>query len=100
MGKRSCSACKRIGLSCVFFNGEEEAIMACLARSMRFHCMYGVVVDIGGGSAQVSQICNRRFVQGQALTLGALALSERSCATTRSEERDQEYPCGNQSATR
>ncbi|HEX8464145.1 MAG TPA: HD domain-containing protein, partial [Abditibacterium sp.] len=37
----------------------------------------GVVVDIGGGSAQVSQVKNHAFERGQALTLGALALSQR-----------------------
>ena len=37
----------------------------------------GFVVDIGGGSIQVSEVREGRFYRGQTLTLGALALSER-----------------------
>ncbi len=35
------------------------------------------MVDIGGGSAQISQVSDRRYVRGQSAPLGALALTER-----------------------
>lgn len=66
-----------IGLSLRILDGAEEAFYGVLGALNAVAIHDGVVVDIGGGSAQVSQIRNRRFVQGQALTLGALALTER-----------------------
>ena len=37
----------------------------------------GYVLDIGGGSAQTSEIRTGQFHRGQSFTLGALALTER-----------------------
>ncbi|MCJ7717589.1 MAG: Ppx/GppA family phosphatase, partial [Anaerolineales bacterium] len=36
----------------------------------------GVVLDIGGGSIQLSDVQNHNFIRGKSLTLGALALTE------------------------
>ena len=68
---------QEIGLSLRLLNGEEEALFGVLGALNATPLQDGVVIDIGGGSAQVSQVQRRRFVQGQALTLGALALTER-----------------------
>ncbi len=66
-----------IGLSLQILDGDEEARYGVLGALGAVQLENGVVVDIGGGSAQVSQVRGRRFVRGQALTLGALALTER-----------------------
>ena len=65
------------GLQLRILDGDEEARYGVLGALGAVNMENGVVVDIGGGSAQVSQVRGRRFVQGQALTLGALALTER-----------------------
>lgn len=66
-----------VGLSLRILEGDEEAYYGVLGALGAVDLRDGVVVDIGGGSAQLSRIRNRRFDQGQALTLGALALTER-----------------------
>ena len=66
-----------VGLSLRVLDGDEEAYYGVLGALGAVLVRDGVVVDIGGGSAQLSQVRGRRFAQGQALTLGALALSER-----------------------
>ena len=66
-----------VGLSLRILDGDEEAYYGALGALGAVNLDDGVVVDIGGGSAQVSQVRGRRFVQGRALTLGALALTER-----------------------
>ena len=68
---------QEIGLSLRILDGEEEALFGVLGALNATSLQNGVVVDIGGGSAQVSQVSERRFKEGQALTLGALALTER-----------------------
>ncbi len=65
------------GLSLRILEGDEEAFYGVLGALGAVPLQEGAVVDIGGGSAQVSQVRGRRFVRGQALTLGSLALSER-----------------------
>ena len=68
---------RETGLSLRILDGDEEARYGVLGALGAVDLQNGVVVDIGGGSAQVSQVRGRRFVRGQALTLGALALTER-----------------------
>ena len=68
---------RETGLQLRILDGDEEARYGVLGALGAVDMENGVVVDIGGGSAQVSQVRGRRFVQGQALTLGALALTER-----------------------
>lgn len=68
---------QELGLELRLLSGEEEAFYGVLGALNAVPLENGVIVDIGGGSAQVSQVRKRRFKQGQALTLGALALTER-----------------------
>ncbi len=65
------------GLSLRILGGDEEAYYGVLGALGAVPLHDGVVVDIGGGSAQISHVKNRRFERGQALTLGALALTQR-----------------------
>ena len=65
------------GLKLRILDGDEEARYGVLGALGAVNLENGIVVDIGGGSAQVSQVRGRRYIQGQALTLGALALTER-----------------------
>ena len=66
-----------IGLSLRILEGEQEAYFGVLGVLNEVPLNNGYVVDIGGGSAQVSEVRDRRFKQGQAFPLGALALTER-----------------------
>ena len=66
-----------IGLSLRVLDGEREAYYGVLGVLNEVPLNNGYVVDIGGGSAQVSEVRDRRFKQGQAFPLGALALTER-----------------------
>lgn len=69
------------GLQLRILDGDEEARYGALGALGAVNLEDGVVVDIGGGSAQISQVRGRHFVQGGALTLGALALTERFVAS-------------------
>ena len=66
-----------IGLSLRILDGEREAYYGVLGALNEVPTTQGFVLDIGGGSAQVSEVRAGRFHRGEALTLGALALSER-----------------------
>ena len=68
---------QEVGLPLRLLSGEEEALFGVLGALNAADLDDGAVIDIGGGSAQLSQVRERRFVRGQALTLGALALTER-----------------------
>lgn len=65
------------GLQLRILSGDEEAFYGVLGAQGAVSLENGVVVDIGGGSAQVSEVKAGRFARGQALTLGALALTQR-----------------------
>lgn len=66
-----------IGLSLRILSGEEEAYYGTLGALNEVPLVNGFVLDIGGGSAQLSVVENRRFKTGTALPLGALALTEK-----------------------
>ncbi len=66
-----------IGLSLRILSGEEEAYYGTLGALNEVPLVSGFVLDIGGGSAQISAVENRRFKKGTALPLGALALTEK-----------------------
>jgi len=68
---------RSIGLSLRILDGEQEAYYGTLGALNETPLENGFVLDIGGGSAQISLVENRRFKQGAALPLGALALTER-----------------------
>lgn len=58
-------------------DGEREAYYGVLGALNETQLVDGYVLDIGGGSMQLSQVRGRRYQRGASLPLGALALSER-----------------------
>lgn len=66
-----------LGLSLDILSGEREGYYATLGVLNELPLTDGYVVDIGGGSAQVSQVRDHRFLRAESRPLGALALSER-----------------------
>lgn len=68
---------QELGLSLRILDGEKEAYYGTLGALNEVFLADGYVVDIGGGSLQLSRVRDRRFLRGQSLTLGALALTER-----------------------
>ena len=68
---------REVGLSLRVLDGEREAYYGTIGVLNEVPLMEGFVLDIGGGSVQVSEVREGQFHEGQALTLGALALTER-----------------------
>jgi len=68
---------EEIGLELQVLTGEQEAYYDTLGALNEVSIQKGVVLDIGGGSIQLSEVRKRRFQQGVSLTLGTLALTER-----------------------
>lgn len=66
-----------LGLAISILSGEQEARLGVLAVANRFDLDDGWVLDLGGGSAQLSRMEDRRYVFGGAHPLGAVRLSER-----------------------
>ncbi len=66
-----------IGLTLRVLSGEEEAYYGAVGALNDVAVREGIVLDIGGGSAQLSQVRDRAFVRGQSAPIGALTLSER-----------------------
>ena len=67
---------REIGLDLRILSGEQEASYGVLGALNEVALTQGFVVDIGGGSAQISEVRDRRFFAGVSLTLGTLALTE------------------------
>ncbi len=65
-----------IGLELKVLSGDDEATYGVLGVLNNIPMQSGFVLDIGGGSAQISEVRDRRFLRGTALPLGALRLSE------------------------
>ena len=57
-------------------SGEEEAQYGALAVANSFQISSAWVIDLGGGSAQISRLEHRLFVSGQAFGLGYVRLTE------------------------
>ena len=68
---------RELGLTLRVLTGQEEAYYGVIGALNEVPFERGFVLDIGGGSAQVSEVRDGQFIQGEALTLGALALTER-----------------------
>lgn len=68
---------QELGLTLRILDGEREAYYGAIGALNDVALGAGAIVDIGGGSAQISQIADRRYVQGWSAPLGALALTER-----------------------
>lgn len=65
------------GLDVQVLDGEREAYYGAIGALNDTGLRDGAILDIGGGSAQLSQIEDGRFKRGVSRTLGALALAER-----------------------
>ena len=68
---------REVDLELRILDGEREAYYGVIGALNDAALVDGAVVDIGGGSAEVSQVADRHFVQGWSAPLGALALTER-----------------------
>lgn len=68
---------EEIGLELQVLTGEQEAYYDTLGALNEVPIQKGVVLDIGGGSIQLSEVRKRAFHRGVSLTLGTLALTER-----------------------
>ena len=58
-------------------SGEDEARLSSLAVANAFAVSDAAIVDLGGGSAQVSYLRERQWDSGRAFPLGAVRLTER-----------------------
>ncbi|HET8986200.1 MAG TPA: Ppx/GppA phosphatase family protein, partial [Trueperaceae bacterium] len=67
---------RRAGLEIETLDGEEEARLGALAVANSFALDDVVVLDVGGGSAQLSLIRGRRVVEARSWPLGAVATTE------------------------
>ena len=65
-----------MGLSVSVLSGREEAELGVLAVANSFEFGDAWVMDLGGGSAQISWMQGRQFVQGEAYPLGGVRLTE------------------------
>ncbi len=84
---------KEFDLEFVVLSGEDEARYGALAVANSFAVSDAWVMDLGGGSAQLSQLENRRFRGGAAYPLGYVRVTEqflRAERTTDHEVRDLE----------
>ncbi len=68
---------RELGLTLRILTGDEEAYYGVLGALNEVPADEAVVLDIGGGSAQLSEVRRGRFHRGEALKLGALDLTER-----------------------
>ena len=66
-----------LGLDIQVLSGEEEARLGVLAVANGFDFEDAAVMDLGGGSAQLSLMKDRQFDAGRAYPLGAVRLTER-----------------------
>ena len=66
----------RLGLEVSVLSGEEEARAGVLAVANSFCLEDAWVMDLGGGTAQLSRMRDRQFVEGRDFPLGAVRLTE------------------------
>ena len=72
---------REVGLSLRILDGDQEAYYGTIGALNEVPLVQGFTLDIGGGSAQLSEVRKRQFYRGQSLPLGALALTEK-CVTS------------------
>ena len=77
---RFLSLIRPLGLDIRVLSGTEEAELGVLAVGNGFELEEAWIVDLGGGSAQVSRMQNRTWAEGGAHPLGAVRLTERHLA--------------------
>lgn len=66
----------RTGLRLRVLSGEEEALYGVVGAINRIGVRAGLVLDVGGGSAEISRVQDGRFARGLTLPLGAVRLTE------------------------
>jgi exopolyphosphatase / guanosine-5'-triphosphate,3'-diphosphate pyrophosphatase len=74
-------AARPLGLEITVLSGDEEARTGVLAVANGFDLPGAWVVDLGGGSAQVSRMRQRLYAGGSALPLGGVRLTEAHLAS-------------------
>lgn len=67
---------RALGFDLEVLDGEAEARLGALAVANGFAFADAWVVDLGGGSLQLSRLAERTFVEGEAHPLGAVRLTE------------------------
>jgi len=72
---------RKLGLQVQVLSGEEEARYGVLAVANSFNFADAWVMDLGGGSAQFSQMQARQYREGRAYPLGAVRLTEKFLAS-------------------
>ncbi len=72
---------EELGITLQILDGEREAYYGVVGALNEVSVNDGWVIDIGGGSAQVSRVTDRRYRVGQSAPIGALALTERFVTT-------------------
>ena len=80
---------KQIGLSLQVLDGEQEAYYGTLGALNEVPISAGYVVDIGGGSAQLSEVIDGRFQRGASVPLGSLALTEQFISSDPPKKTDR-----------
>ena len=71
------AAKKRSGLDVEVLSGEQEAHYGYLAAINTTTLSQGVVLDLGGGSMQLTRVENRAAIDGRSWPLGAVRMTER-----------------------
>jgi exopolyphosphatase/guanosine-5'-triphosphate,3'-diphosphate pyrophosphatase len=71
------AATKRSGLDIEVLSGEQEAHYGYLAAVNSTTLSQGVVLDLGGGSMQLTRVENRQSIDGRSWPLGAVRMTER-----------------------
>jgi exopolyphosphatase/guanosine-5'-triphosphate,3'-diphosphate pyrophosphatase len=71
------AAKKRSGLDIEVLSGEQEAHYSYLAAVNSTTLSQGVVLDLGGGSMQLTRVENRQAIDGRSWALGAVRMTER-----------------------
>lgn len=90
---------QNIGLSLRILDGEQEAYVGALGVLNEIPLPSGYVLDIGGGSAQITAVRHHQIQKCASVPLGALALTEQFVSTdpVSNEEFDQVRDYVNQS---
>jgi exopolyphosphatase/guanosine-5'-triphosphate,3'-diphosphate pyrophosphatase len=70
------AAIRELGFDVDSLSGEEEARLGVLAVANGFEAKDAWVMDLGGGSAQISRMSQRTYRQGRSFPLGAVRLTE------------------------
>src|SRR5260221_13413528 len=67
---------REAGIDVRVLSGEEEAYYGYLAAENSTTLRNGFVLDLGGGSVEITRVDNRRFGESVSLTLGAVRTTE------------------------